>query len=468
MFKTCLDTFVNDFNLFWKFQIFLIFWKPFEHSTFHRTLGKKSFTKKVPQNMFKTFLDSLGTILYVFGILNSLYFFKNISKSRPSMEHWAKEFFRKNYPKTCSKHVWTLLGTILDILEKLKLFDFLRTFRRLDTPSNTGQKYFIENINPKHVQNTFGTFGNIFGYFWNFEKFSIFENISKTRPSMEHWAKLFFRKNYPKTCSKHVWTLLGTILGILDNLKLFWFFENISKTRPSMEHCGNFFFENINPKHVQNTFGHFWERFRDFCNFENLLILWKHFEVSTLHGTLGKKNLLKKLPQNMFKTRLALLGTILVIYGNLKVFWFFENISKMEHWAKKIYRKNYPKTCSKHVWTLLGNIFGYFWNFEKFSIFENISKTRPSMEHWAKQFFEGITPTLVQNAFGQFGNDFGRFCNFDIFLNFLKTFRTLDLPSNTAQKKFFQKSIQRHFQNTFGQFGYDFVRFWNFEFFKFF
>ncbi len=55
------------------------------------------------------------------------------------------------------------------------------------------------------------TFGNDFEQFSNFENFLVFLKISKTRPSMDHWAKNFFEK--------------------------------------------------INPKHVQNTFGHFWERF---------------------------------------------------------------------------------------------------------------------------------------------------------------------------------------------------------------
>ena len=60
MFKTCLDTFVNDFKQSWKFEIFLIFWKNFENSTFHRTLGNKIFSKKIPQNMFKRRLDIFG------------------------------------------------------------------------------------------------------------------------------------------------------------------------------------------------------------------------------------------------------------------------------------------------------------------------------------------------------------------------------------------------------------------------
>ncbi len=39
-----------------------------------------------------------------------------------------------------------------------------------------------------------------------------------------------------------------------------------------------------------------------------------------------------------------------------------------------------------------GNDFGLFWIFEVFDFFENFRRlTRPSMEHWAKKFFEKIT-----------------------------------------------------------------------------
>ncbi len=73
MFKTRLDTFGNDFGHFWIFETFLIFLKIFE--------------------------DSLD---------------------RP----WntGQNFFSKNHLKTSSKHVWTLLGTILGILGILKIF----------------------------------------------------------------------------------------------------------------------------------------------------------------------------------------------------------------------------------------------------------------------------------------------------------------------------------------------------------
>ena len=102
-------------------------------------------------------------------------------------------------------------------------------------------------------------FGNDFGHFCNFEKFFIILKIFEDSTLMEHWAK-----------------------------------KNLEK---------------INPKHVQNTFGHFWERFwAFFFNFEKFFIILKIFEDSTFHGTLGKKKFSKKLTQNMFKTRLDTFG----------------------------------------------------------------------------------------------------------------------------------------------------------------
>ncbi len=66
------------------------------------------------------------------------------------------------------------------------------------------------------------TFGNDFGHFWNFENFSIFfENFRRLDRPWNTGQIFFSKKNYPKTCSKHVWTLLGTILGIFLFLKIF-------------------------------------------------------------------------------------------------------------------------------------------------------------------------------------------------------------------------------------------------------
>ena len=88
------------------------------------------------------------------------------------MEHWAKFFFfEKITPKLVPNtfgHFWERFWAFL---EYLKFFDFLKNFRRLDPPWNTGQNFFFEKIIPKHVQNTFGHFWERFWAFLEFLKF---------------------------------------------------------------------------------------------------------------------------------------------------------------------------------------------------------------------------------------------------------------------------------------------------------
>ena len=55
MFKTRLDTFGNNFGLFWNFEKFLIFLKISEESTPHGTLSKKKFEKINPKPVQNTF-----------------------------------------------------------------------------------------------------------------------------------------------------------------------------------------------------------------------------------------------------------------------------------------------------------------------------------------------------------------------------------------------------------------------------
>ena len=140
------------------------------------------------------------------------------------------------------------------------------------------------------------------------------------------------------------------ILGIFGILKYFWFFWRFSKTRPSMEHWAKNFFKKITLKHLQNTFGHFWERFwasldfwfffvfekfrldtfgddfGHFCILKLFLIFLKIFEDSTHHGTLGKKFFRKNHLKTSSKHVWTLLGMILGIFGFLKFFWFFLKI----------------------------------------------------------------------------------------------------------------------------------------------
>ncbi len=170
MFKTRLDTFGNDFGHFWIFENFLIFLKIFEDSTVHGTLGKK--------------------------------------------------VFRKNHLKICSKHVWTLLGTILGILGILKYFlIILKNFEDSTLHGTLGKSFVFEKKTPENMFKTrLDTFGNDFGLFWIFENFLIFLKIFED----------------------------STLHGTLGK---------------------SFVFEKNTPKHVQNTFGHFWERFWAFLDF---------------------------------------------------------------------------------------------------------------------------------------------------------------------------------------------------------
>ena len=240
LFKTRWDTFWNDFGLFWNFEIF------FDFENFVWTL--------------------IGTILGIFGFLKHFWFFGKNSKTRPSMEHWAKSFSER----ITLKHLQNTFGQFWDriwaYLDFWKFFDFFENFRRLDPPSNTGQKFFFEKINPKLVQSTLGhflerfwaflefwnffwfwkfrldTYWDDFGHFWIFETFLIFWKKFEDSTLHGTLGKKFFRKNHPKTSSKHVWTILGSNLGIFGFLKIFWFFWEFSKTRPSIEHWAKIFF----------------------------------------------------------------------------------------------------------------------------------------------------------------------------------------------------------------------------------
>ena len=136
----------------------------------------------------------------------------------------------------------------------------------------------------------------------------------------------------------------------------------------------------------------------------------------------------------------------------------------MENWAKE-FSKNLLQNIIKTSFDILGTILGIFGILKLFWFFENISKTRPSMEHWAKKCFKKITPKHVQNTFGQFGNNFGRFW---IFENFLKTFRWLDTPWNTWQKFFSKKLPQKLLKTCLDNLGTNLRVFAILKLFKFF
>ena len=55
--------------------------------------------------------------------------------------------------------------------------------------------------------------------------------------------------------------------AFLQFLKTFDFFENFRRLDPRRNTGQKKFFEKIAPKHIQNTFGHFWERLWAFLEF---------------------------------------------------------------------------------------------------------------------------------------------------------------------------------------------------------
>ncbi len=172
MFKTRLDTFGNDFGLFWIFEVF-DFFENFRRLDPPWNTGQKSFSKKSPENMFKTRLDTFG---------NDFGHFRNFEK----------------------------------FLIFLKNFDDSTLHRTL------GKSFVFEKKTPENMFKTrLDTFGNDFGHFWNFENFLILLKIFEDSTVHGTLGKKVFRKNHLKICSKHVWTLLGTILGILGILKIF-------------------------------------------------------------------------------------------------------------------------------------------------------------------------------------------------------------------------------------------------------
>ena len=206
---------------------------------------------------------------------------------------------------------------------------------------------------------------------------------------------------------------LGTVLGV------FWILKIFQKHFEDSTLNGTVGKTNFSKKLPQNmlktrvyTFGN---DFRHFSNFANFLIFWNHFEDSTLHGTLGKKNFEKitpKLVQNTFGHIGNDFGRFLN-FENFLIFWkHFEDSTLLGTLSKKVFRKKYPKTCWKHVWTNWGRFWAFF---EFWKFFKNISKTRPSLEHWAKNFWKKFFPKHVQNTFGQTGNVFGRFLVFEFF-----------------------------------------------------
>ncbi len=104
------------------------------------------------------------------------------------------------------------------------------------------------------------TFGNDFGHFCNFEKFLIFfENFRRFDPHGTLDKKKFWKKLTQNMFKTRLDTF-GNDFGLFCNFeKFFIFFEKFRRLDPPRNTWQKKVFKKIHPKHVQNTFGHFWE-----------------------------------------------------------------------------------------------------------------------------------------------------------------------------------------------------------------
>ena len=263
-FETCLDTSKNVLDTFEKSNFFCFFFE-FLQNSISRLHWARNIRKKLPHASLDTFgnvfrdleiLESFRFLWIFLGLQGSLgraFFRRNnqakhaqtmflgtflekfesfavfplfciFSKFRPPRVHWARKN-RKNY----LEQVWTFFETFFGIL---KLWNFRFVWIFLESPGFTGHSVFRRKNQSKHSQAMFlGKFSDIF------ENFKVFLFL-KFFPSLDPpgcTGDFFSKKNYLKTGSDNVWTILGTALDTLEILK-FSIFSNLSLTRPSRVH----------------------------------------------------------------------------------------------------------------------------------------------------------------------------------------------------------------------------------------
>ena len=345
--KNCLK---QVWTLLERFFAILELWNLFEFCGFFLSLLCALCTafpvEKLNQNILKQcFREHFRTILKASKLFLFLKFFPSLDSPRCTGDFFSKH----NYLKTGSKHVWTILGTVLDTLEILK-FSIFSNISLLDPPGCNVQNFYRKNYLEtcsKHVWLLLGTF---FGHFEKMKVFQFFEVIPRVDPQGLHWAFLF-QKTYLKTSSKLVWTILGKFLDTFEIPKLFRFFFQFF---PSFDLQGALGKKRMGEKTTQIKFGHFWKRFPGFWKFESLCIFWNF--------------------SNSRPSRL--------------------------HWAKFFTGKNtskHVKNMFEHFWERILA----FWKHESFPVFWSFSQVGPSRVHWAI-FSEKITSKQVWNLFGHF------------------------------------------------------------------
>ena len=122
---------------------------------------------------------------------------------------------QKSRPIACSKHVWTLLGTIFGTFGILKLFWFFSKIIEGSTIHGTlGETFFSEKLPQNMFKASLDNFVNDFVPFWIFEIFRRLELPWNT-------GEIFFSKKMLQNTFGH----LRTILDSFRSLKPSWFFS---------------------------------------------------------------------------------------------------------------------------------------------------------------------------------------------------------------------------------------------------
>ena len=403
MFKTCLNFSGNVFGQFdKKRQKFFHFSDVFPCFDILGCTGQYF----SPENYLKTSSKLVWTLLRTFWtFLRNQFFFRfffEFLQNSISRLHWARKI-RKKY----LKQVWTLLEMFFGILELWNLFDFCGFF--LSLLCALGTAFSVEKLNQNILKQCF------WEHFRTILKVSKFLLFLKFFPSLDPprcTGDFFSKHNYLKTGSEHVWTILGTVLDTLDIMK-FSIFSNLSLTRPSRVHCAKFLPKKL-PRNMfktcliafGNVFWAFWkiEAFSSFLEF---------FQVSTLQGALG--NFFRK---NHLKTSSKLVWTLLgkfldtFEFSNFFDFFFeFFQVSTLEGALVNLFLpKKLPQSMFKTCLNFLGNVFGHFEKKMKvFPFFWRFSMFRPSRVHWAIFFSRKIPQNKFNTCLETFKNVFGHF-----------------------------------------------------------
>ena len=249
-FKTCVETFKIVFGHFWEFNFFRFFLPSFTNFDLQVALGKKN-SKKLPQAS----LDTFDNVFRDFEFLKSFRFLWIFLSLQGSL---GRAFFRRNNQ---AKHAQTMfLGTFLEKFESFAVFPLFCIFCEFRPPRVHWAKIFFQKKYLeacwKHVWLLLGTF---FQAFWTIGSFSSFLNFFQVRPSRVHWPKKF-----DKITSNLVWTLLVTFLDTFEISKWFRFFFELFQVSILQGKLVVFLTKKTTSEHVENLFEHFWEWFWSF------------------------------------------------------------------------------------------------------------------------------------------------------------------------------------------------------------